>query len=64
MSTIDLRDAFHTLRLAKTFQKYCRITLYYGLPTYHCLCMGMRMSINSLIWQQFNNFLFQNNINK
>ena len=23
MSTIDLRDAFHTLRLAKTSQKYC-----------------------------------------
>ena len=26
MSTIDLRDAFHTLRLAKTSQKYCGIT--------------------------------------
>ena len=27
VSTIDLRDAFHTLRLAKIFQKYCGITL-------------------------------------
>ena len=27
MSTIDLRDAFHTLRLAKTSQKYCGMTL-------------------------------------
>ena len=26
MSTRDLRDAFHTLRLAKTSQKYCGIT--------------------------------------
>ena len=34
MSKIDLRDAFHTLRLAKTSQKYCRITPYYGPPTY------------------------------
>ena len=35
MSTISLRDAFHTLRLAKTSQKYCGITPYYGSPTYH-----------------------------
>ena len=37
MSTIDLRDAFHTLRLAKTSQKYCGIIPYYGSPTYHYL---------------------------
>ena len=37
MSMIDLRDAFHTLRLAKTSQKYCGITPYYGSPTYHYL---------------------------
>ena len=37
MSTIDLRDAFHTLRLMKTSQKYCGITPYYGSPTYHYL---------------------------
>ena len=48
MSTIDLRDAFHTLRLAKTSQKYCGITPYYGSPTYHYLCMGM--SISPQIW--------------
>ena len=46
MSTIDLRDAFHTLQLAKTSQKYCGITPYYGSPTYHYLCMGMGMSIS------------------
>ena len=34
MSTIDLTDAFHTLRLAKTSQKYCGITPYYGSPTH------------------------------
>ena len=31
-STIDLRDTFHTLRLAKTSQKYCEITPYYDHP--------------------------------
>ena len=37
LSTIDLRDAFHTLRLAVLSQKYCGITPYYGSPTYHYL---------------------------
>ena len=37
LSTIDLRNAFHTLRLATSFQKYCGITPYYGSPTYHYL---------------------------
>ena len=37
LSTIDLRDAFHTLRLATSSQKYCGITPYYGSPTYHYL---------------------------
>ena len=39
LSTIDLRDAFHMLRLALSSQKYCGITPYYGSPTYHYLCM-------------------------
>ena len=37
MSTIDIRDAFDTYRLAKTSQKYCGITPYYGSPTYNYL---------------------------
>ena len=64
MSTIDLRDAFHTLRLAKTSQKYCQITPYYGSPTYHYLCMGMGMSISPQIWQQFVDLVFQDDIIK
>ena len=62
MSTIDLRDAFHTLPLAKTSQKYCGITPYYGSPTY--LCMGMGMSASSQIWQQFVNLIFQDDLIK
>ena len=37
LSTINLRDAFHTLQLAASSQKYCGITPYYGSPTYHYL---------------------------
>ena len=60
----DLRDAFHTLRLAKTSQKYCRIMPYYGSPTYHYLCMGMGMSVSPQIWQQFADLVFQDDIIK
>ena len=64
MGTIHLRDAFHALQLAKTFQKYCKITLYYGSPTYHYLCMGMGMSVSPQIWQQFIDLVFQDDIIK
>ena len=64
MSTIDLRDAFHTLRLANTSQKYCGIMPYYGSPTYHYLYMGMGMSVSPQIWQQFVDLVFQDDIIK
>ena len=64
MSTIDLRDAFHTLRLAKTSQKYSGIAPYYGSPTYHYLHMGMGISISPQIWQQFVDLVFQDDIIK
>ena len=59
MGTIDLIDAFHTLRFAKTSQKYCGIMLYYSSPTYQHLCMGMGMSVSPQIWQQFVDLVFQ-----
>ena len=64
LSTIDLRDAFDTLRLALSSQKYCGITPYYGLPTYHYLHMGMGMSVSLQIWQQFVDLVFQDNLIK
>ena len=64
LSMIDLRDAFHTLRLALSSQKYCGITLYYGLPRYHYLHMGMGMSVSPQIWQQFIDLVFQDDLIK
>ena len=64
LSTIDLRDAFHMLRLALSSQKYCSITPYYGSPTYHYLCMGMGMSVSPQIWQQFVDLVFQDELIK
>ena len=67
LSKIDLRDAFHTLQLALSLQKYCGITPYYGSPTYHYLCylcMGMGMSVSPQIWQQFVDLVFQDDLIK
>ena len=64
LSTIDLRDAFHTLQLAVTSQKYCGITPYYGSPKYHYLRMGMCMSMSPQIWQQFIDLVFQDDLIK
>ena len=64
LSTIDLRDTFHMLRLALSSQKYCGITPYYGSPTYHYLCMGMGMSVSPQIWQQFIDLVFQDDLIK
>ena len=63
-SMIDLRDAFRTLRLALSSQKYCGITPYYGSPTYHYLHMGMGMSVSPQIWQQFVDLVFQDDLIK
>ena len=64
MSMIDLRDAFHTLRLVKTSQKYCGIIAYYSSSTYHYLHVGMGMSVSPQIWQQFVDLVFQDDIIK
>ena len=64
LSTIDLRDAFHTLRLALSSQKYCGMTPYYGSPTYHYVHMGMGMSVSPQIWQQFVDLVFQDDLIK
>ena len=63
---IDLRDAFHTLQLALSSQKYCGITPYYRSPTYHYLHMGMGMgmSVSPQIWQQFVDLVFQDDLIK
>ena len=64
LSTIDLRDSFHTLQLTSSSQKYCGITPYNGSPTYHYLQMGMGMSVSPQIWQQFIDLVFQDDLIK
>ena len=46
MSVIDLRDAYHTLRLAPSSQQYTGITPYYGTDSYQYLRMAMGLSVS------------------
>ena len=60
MSVIDLRDAYHTLRLAPSSQQYTGITPHYGADTDQYLQMAMGLSTSAAIWQTFiNNILRQ-----
>ena len=53
ISVIDLRDAYHTLRLSKKSQKYFSITPYYGSDTYLYQRLGMGLSVSPAVWQNF-----------
>ena len=53
ISVIDLRDAYHTLRLSKKSQKFCGITPYYGSDTYLYQRLGMGLSVSPAVWQNF-----------
>ncbi len=53
LSVIDLRDAYHTLRLDKESQQYCGITPYSGSPSYLMTHLPMGLSISPVVWMQF-----------
>ena len=55
MSVIDLRDAYHTLRLSPNSQQYCGITPYYGSDTYLYQRLPMGLKVSPAIWQAFIN---------
>ena len=64
MSITDLRDGYHLLRLAWDTQKYCKIMLFYGSPTYFYLRLNMGLGASPVIWKQFINKVFENILNK
>ena len=53
ISVVDLRDAYHTLRLDKESRQYCGITPYYGSPTYLYLRMPMGLQSSPALWMKF-----------
>ena len=55
MSVLDLKDAFHSLRLSKKSQKYCGILPYFGSISYLYQRMPMGLNVSPPIWQMYIN---------
>ena len=53
LSVLDLKDAFHSLRLSEYSKKYCRILLYFSSTSYLYQRMPMGLIISPLIWQSY-----------
>ena len=55
MSVLDLKDAFHSLRLTENSKKFCGILPYFGSPSYLYQRMPMGLNISPPIWQYYIN---------
>ena len=55
MSVLDLKDAFHSLRLMENSKKFCGILPYFGSPSYLYQRMPMGLNISPTIWQSYIN---------
>ena len=51
MSVLDLKDAFHSLRLTENSKKYCGILPYFGSTSYLYQRMPMGLNISPVVWQ-------------
>ena len=52
---LDLKDAFHSLRLSENSRKYCGILPYFGNSSYLYQRMPMGLSVSPSIWQSYIN---------
>ena len=55
MSVLDLKDAFHSLRLTENSKKYCGILPYFGSVSYLYQRKPMGFNISPSIWQSYIN---------
>ena len=55
MSILDLKDAFHSIRLTENSKKYCGILSYFGSASYLYQRMPMGLNISPAIWQPYIN---------
>ena len=55
MSVLDLKDAFHSLRLLEKSKKYCSILPYFSSASYLYQRMPMGLNVSPPIWQSYIN---------
>ena len=57
LSVLDLKDAFHCLRLTDNSKKYCGILPYFGSTLYLYQRMPMGLNISPAVWQSYINVI-------
>ena len=55
LSVLDMKDAFHSLRLTENSKRYCGILPYFGSASYLYQRMPMGLNISPAIWQSYIN---------
>ena len=55
MSVLDLKDAFHSLKLTESSKKYCGILPYFGSASYLYQRIPMGLNISPAVWQSYIN---------
>ena len=55
LSVLDLKDAFHSLRLSEKSKKYCGILPHFGRVSYLYERMPMGLNVSPPIWQTYIN---------
>ena len=55
LSVLDLKDAFHSLRLSENSKRYCGILPYFGRSSYLYQGMPMGLNISPSNWQSYIN---------
>ena len=56
---LDLKDAFHSLRLSDNSKMYCGILPYFGTASYLYQRMPMGLNISPSIWQSYINAILK-----
>ena len=59
LSVLDLKDAFHSLRLSEDSIRYCGILPYFGSASYIYQRMPMGLNISPSIWQSYINAILE-----
>ena len=55
LSVLDLKDAFHSIRLTENSKKYCGILPYFGSTSYLYQRMPVGLNISPAVWQSYIN---------
>ena len=55
LSVLELKDAFHLLRLSENSKRYCGILPYFSSPSYSYQRMPMGLNISLSTWQSYIN---------